>query len=187
MVGKGLNSIIRVFILGFALLVGFSCGQQHKDQDHSEHTHEHHDHDHDHSHDHDEADLPSTGYFGETIDKDGAVAVEEVLGLIVDNETLEVKVIGTIKEVCQHTGCWLKFDFGDGEEIMVRMKDHDFYVPMDAAGKTAWVEGIATREMISVNMLKHYAEDAGKSQLEIDAITEPEMTYTLEAKGVIIE
>ncbi len=182
MVGKGLNSIIRVFILGFALLVGFSCGQQHKDQDHSEHTHEH-----DHSHDHDEADLPSTGSFGETIDKDGAVAVDEVLGLIVDNETLEVKVIGTIKEVCQHTGCWLKFDFGDGEEIMVRMKDHDFYVPMDAAGKTAWVEGIATREMISVNMLKHYAEDAGKSQLEIDAITEPEMTYTLEAKGVIIE
>lgn len=173
--------LLLVLILGFALFMSTSCGQQQKGNEHDRHGHEHHDLDHD------EAVLPSTGTFGEAIFKDGAVAVDDVLGLIVDNETIEVKVMGAIKEVCQHTGCWMKFDFGDGEEIMVRMKDHDFYVPMDAAGKTAWVEGIATREMISVNMLKHYAEDAGKSQLEIDAITEPEMTYTLEAKGVIIE
>lgn len=131
--------------------------------------------------------LPPTGHFGETISKDGAVAIAEVMELITEHETIEVKVKGTIKEVCQHTGCWLTFDFPGGEEIMVRMKDHDFYVPMDAAGKTAWVAGTATREMISVAMLKHYAEDALKSQEEIDAITEPEMTYTLEARGVIIE
>ncbi len=181
MVSKGLTGMLGVFILGFSLLMVASCGQQQKGHEHDGHGHEHHEHDQD------EADLPSTGSFGESIHKDGAVAVDQVLGLIVDNETIEVKVKGTIKEVCQHTGCWMKFDFGDGEEIMVRMKDHDFYVPMDAAGKTAWVDGIAIREMISVNMLKHYAEDAGKSQAEIDAITEPEMTYTLEAKGVIIE
>lgn len=67
------------------------------------------------------------------------------------------------------------------------MKDHDFYVPMDASGKTAWVEGTAVRELISVDMLKHYAEDAGRSQEEIDAITEDAWKYTIEAAGVIIE
>jgi hypothetical protein len=181
MVSKGLHNLYKVSLLGIALLVGVSCGQQPKGHDHNEHGHEQHDHEPG------EAELPSTGSFGEAITKDGALAVEEVLALIADNENTEVKVMGTIKEVCQHTGCWMKFDFGDGEEIMVNMKGHEFYVPMDAAGKTAWVEGIATREMISVNMLKHYAEDAGKSQPEIDAITEPKLTYTLEAIGVIIE
>jgi hypothetical protein len=29
-----------------------------------------------------------------------------------------------------------------------------------------------------VDMLKHYTEDVGKSQEEIDAITEPEFAYT---------
>jgi hypothetical protein len=178
MVKNDLKYAIRFIVFLLAMTVAASCGQR------QQHTHDH-DHDHDH-HEMGEA-LPPTGMFGEAITKDGAVPVEEVLGLIADNETVEVKVMGTIKQVCQHTGCWLKFDFGEGDEIMVRMKDHDFYVPMDAAGKTAWVEGIATREMISVAMLKHYAEDALKSQEEIDAITEPEMTYTLEAKGVIIE
>ncbi len=146
-----------------------------------------HSHDDGHKHENVHETLPPTGSFGEVITKDNAIELTEVMGLIAEHEAIEVKVKGTIKEVCQHTGCWLSFDFGDGEEILVRMKDHDFYVPMDAAGKTAWVEGIATREMISVAMLKHYAEDAGRSQEEIDAITEPALTYTLEAKGVIIE
>jgi hypothetical protein len=36
-------------------------------------------------------------------------------------------------------------------------------------------------------MLKHMAEDEGKSQEEIDAITEPKMEYTFVAGGVIIK
>lgn len=142
---------------------------------------------HQHDHDHDTEALPSTGSFGEAITKDGAVAVVEIAGLINSDEAIEVKVYGKILEVCQHTGCWLTFDLGNGEEIMVNMKDHDFYVPMDAAGKTAWVEGLAIRELISVELLKHYAEDAGRSQEYIDAITEDAWKYTIEAKGVIIE
>ena len=38
-----------------------------------------------------------------------------------------------------------------------------------------------------MDMLKHYAEDEGKSQEEIDAISEPEFAYTFEAIGVIIK
>jgi hypothetical protein len=140
-----------------------------------------------HDHDHNAEALPSTGAFGEAITKDGAVAVAEIAGLINSDDAIEVKVFGKILEVCQHTGCWMTFDLGNGEEIMVNMKDHDFYVPMDAAGKTAWVEGLAIRELISVELLKHYAEDAGRSQEYIDAITEDAWKFTIEAKGVIIE
>lgn len=168
---------ITFHVLSLALLsIAFACGHPHT-----------HDHDHDHEHTTESTALPSTGAFGAEISKEGAVQVTEIAALINSDAAIAVKVYGTILEVCQHTGCWLTFDLGNGEEIMVNMKDHDFYVPMDASGKTAWVEGTAVRELISVDMLKHYAEDAGRSQEEIDAITEDAWKYTIEATGVIIE
>lgn len=131
--------------------------------------------------------LPSTGSFGDPMTKDGVVPVAEIASLITSDATIPVKVSGTVLEVCQHSGCWLTFDLGNGENITVNMKDHAFSVPHDAAGKTAFVEGTATRELVSVDMLKHYAEDAGRSQEYIDSITEDAWQYTIEAQGVIIE
>jgi len=172
---------IAIWLLSGIIALGFSCQAPHS-----------HDHDHDHDHPHEQqavvADsLPSTGNFGQLITKDNAVVVADIVGSMTSETEVPVKVYGTILEVCQHTGCWLTFSLENGEEIMVNMKDHEFYVPKDAAGKTAWVEGLATRELISVDMLKHYAEDAGRSQEEIDAITEDAWKYTIEAAGVIIE
>jgi hypothetical protein len=46
---------------------------------------------------------------------------------------------------------------------------------------------MAYLEEVSVDDLKHYAEDAGKSQEEIDAITESEMAYTFVAEGALIQ
>jgi hypothetical protein len=71
--------------------------------------------------------------------------------------------------------------------IKVTFKDYAFFIPLDSKGKTATIEGYAKKELIPVDLLKHYAEDENKSQEEIDAITEPELTYTFEAAGVIIE
>jgi len=164
------------FMVVALVSLAFACGQPQT-----------HDHEHDHEHATENTALPSTGSFGQEFNKEGAVPVTEIAGLINSDTAIGVKVYGTIVEVCQHTGCWLTFDLGNGEEIMVNMKDHDFYVPMDASGKTAWVEGTAVRELISVDILKHYAEDAGRSQEEIDAITEDAWKYTIEAAGVIIE
>lgn len=146
-----------------------------------------HRHDHDHDHDHSFEALPSTGSFGQAITKDGAVSVTEIANLITEDQPIEVKVFGKIVEVCQSTGCWITMDLGNGETIQVNMKDHEFFVPMDAAGKMVWVEGVAMRELISAELLKHYAEDAGRSQEYIDSITEDAWQYTIEAKGVIIE
>jgi hypothetical protein len=39
----------------------------------------------------------------------------------------------------------------------------------------------------SVEELRHYAEDAGKSQEEIEAITEPKKTYSFVADGVLLK
>ncbi|MDP3443020.1 MAG: DUF4920 domain-containing protein, partial [Ignavibacteria bacterium] len=118
-------NIYKTFFSFFiALLVSltFSCGEP--------------SHNHDNDNQTEEATtetLPSTGSFGENITKDGAVAINEIASLINSDEETPVKVYGTILEVCQHTGCWVTFDLGNGEEIMINMKDHEFFVPKDAA------------------------------------------------------
>ena len=48
-------------------------------------------------------------------------------------------------------------------------------------------EGVAQKTTTSVDHLKHYAADAGKSKAEIAKITKPEYSITFEAVGVIVE
>ncbi len=99
---------------------------------------------------------------------------------------MEVKLAGTVVEVCQTKGCWMTLDIDGNNTLMVRFKDYEFFVPKDAGGKTAIVEGIARIDTISVVEQRHYLEDNNANQEEIDAITEPKITYSFEASGVII-
>jgi hypothetical protein len=80
----------------------------------------------------------------------------------------------------------LNIDLGNNQSMMVRFKDYAFFVPKDASGRKTVVEGRAFREVLSVETLRHYAEDAGKSKEEIEAITAPETRLSFEANGVLI-
>ena len=80
----------------------------------------------------------------------------------------------------------MNVDLGDGKSMMIRFKDYGFFVPMDASGRKAVMEGRAFREVLSVDMLRHYAEDAGTSKEEIEKITEAETRLSFEASGVLI-
>jgi len=134
----------------------------------------------------DAAELPMA-YFGDTISEDGALNVTDFLESFEGQDSLEVKFAATITEVCQKKGCWMMLDLGDEQFMRVRFRDYAFFVPKDADGKEAVVEGTAKMETTSVAMLKHYAQDAGESQEVIDAITEDEVSYNFEAIGVIIK
>lgn len=101
-------------------------------------------------------------------------------------DSTQVKLSGTINAVCQEKGCWLTISDHD-RELRVTFKDYGFFVPKDAAGKPVIVEGVLKRSVVDVATLKHYAEDEGKSQEEIDAITEAQATYSFVADGVLIE
>ncbi len=129
---------------------------------------------------------PSTGTFGAEISDEGAMPVANLLAEMGDQDSMEVKLVGTVNEVCQMKGCWMTMDLGQGQEMMVKFKDYEFFVPMDCAGKEAVMQGYAKRSLIPVDELKHYAEDAGKSEEEIAMITEPEEKITFLAEGVII-
>lgn len=100
-------------------------------------------------------------------------------------DTVPVKFSSKVNAVCQKKGCWMKVDLGD-EESMIRFKDYAFFVPKDIAGQEAIIEGVAFIEEVSVETLKHYAEDDGKSPEEIAKITEPKQTLSIVSSGVLL-
>jgi hypothetical protein len=59
-------------------------------------------------------------------------------------------------------------------------------MPLDLAGKEVVMNGYAFKDVTSVDELKHYAEDEGLSQAEIDGITEPKKELKFMASGVYL-
>jgi preprotein translocase subunit YajC len=127
--------------------------------------------------------------FGDEIQSDQAISATELveaLSAMKVGDTLQTKVAAKINEVCSKKGCWMRLDLENDEELMVRFKDYGFFMPLNAKGEVI-VSGKAFITEISVDELKHYAEDAGKSPEEIDAISAPEVTYAFEANGVLLK
>ncbi len=108
------------------------------------------------------------------------------LGVLSFDEVGPVLVEGEIGEVCAMMGCWLTVLDGD-QEARVTMKDHAFFVPMNAAGRRIVIKGFGRKKILTVDELQHIAQDAGKTDQEIDAITEPVEVYEIEATSVYIE
>lgn len=129
----------------------------------------------------------STGNFGSEFVKDNAIPANEVANVFTVSDTTEITISGNITASCKHSGCWMDLDIGNGETMHVTFMDESFTIPLDAAGKNAVAEGIAIRELISVETLQNYAREEGKSKEEIAAITEPVYAYEFIASGVLIE
>ena len=128
--------------------------------------------------------------FGDPITADGAMTKEDLLAkykAMKPTDTLPVKVTAKITEVCQKKGCWMNLDLGEGKSAFVKFKDYGFFVPKNAAESEAIVRGKAFIEVTSIEDLKEYAKDAGKSKAAIDGIVAPETNYSFLADGVLIK
>jgi tricorn protease-like protein len=126
------------------------------------------------------------GNYGAEITTEGAISASQVLGKLADQESVDLKVQGKIVEVCQMKGCWMTMDIGSGKTMRITFKDYGFFVPKASSGYNAVMEGKLSKKMMDVETLKHYAEDEGKTEEEIAAITEPEESLNFEAVGVVI-
>jgi hypothetical protein len=127
--------------------------------------------------------------FGNKITADGAIAIDELMNEINQKQTsakeMHVKIKAVANEVCKEMGCWLTLKSPDGD-IMVKMKDDSFFVPLAISGKEIIVDGLAKEKITSVEQLKHRAKDAGKTEEEIAKIAGPKKEIIIEAKGVLV-
>lgn len=128
-----------------------------------------------------------THSYGAKITADGAIDAANFAKAMSQTDSMAVKLECEIITSCVKKGCWMTVKLPDGQDMMVRFKDYGFFVPTKGLeGKHAVLQGYATKEVVDVATLRHYAEDAGKSKEEIEKITEPEHNLMFLADGVLI-
>ena len=126
-------------------------------------------------------------FYGNKITSDSLTEYADLVDQVDASGLVSTKIEGTIIETCAKKGCWMKVK-ADDDTLMVRFKDYGFFVPKEGAdGKTVIINGEAFYDTLSVDLLRHYAEDAGESEEEILRITEAEFVLSFTANGVIIQ
>jgi len=126
--------------------------------------------------------------YGEEFQVGELMTLTDVIKKVETNGETNCTFKAEIVETCAKAGCWMSIKNPGGEPIMVFMNDHSFFVPTEGMmGKESIIMGSAKRDTLSVEWLQHLAEDANRTQEEIDAITEPLPTISVNAMGVVIE
>jgi hypothetical protein len=127
-------------------------------------------------------------HFGNNITAKNAITYDALMAKMETSDSLNAKVTGMVKDVCQKKGCWMSMvsDQPGKPPMRVTFKDYAFFMPKDLGGKRVVIDGFARVEVTSVEMLRHFAEDAGKSKAEIEAITQPKREVSFEASGVLV-
>ena len=123
-------------------------------------------------------------FFGESFKVEEEIELINLMSEMENYDSVMAVVEAKVTEVCQSKGCWMKVELPNGESMRVTFKDYGFFMPKDLAGQTVKMQGIAKKEETDVETLKHFAEDAGKSEEEIAQITESKMDYKFIASGV---
>ena len=129
-------------------------------------------------------------FFGDSITDEKAISTDDMMAQfdkLKAGDTLNVKFKSKIKSVCQKKGCWMTLVLPNEKEAFVKFKDYAFFVPKNAQDEEVIVNGKAFVSIESVDELKHYAKDEGKSQAAIDSIVIPKTTYSFMADGVLIK
>ncbi|MEQ1553219.1 MAG: DUF4920 domain-containing protein, partial [Ferruginibacter sp.] len=124
--------------------------------------------------------------YGAATTANGAIEVNLLEEKLITAETFTGKVKGTVATVCQQKGCWMTLAQTDGDGIMIKFKDYKYFMPLNIVGKDVVLQGVAKKTITSIEKLKHYAADAGKSKDEIEKIIEPKIEIEFSASGVLV-
>ena len=91
-----------------------------------------------------------------------------------------VRVTGMVTDVCVKKGCWLRVAphgaARGSPDLFIKFTDPPVgrLVPMEAVGKDVTVEGTLKQGTLSQSAARHFKEDAGAAQEEIERIVGPQ-------------
>lgn len=178
-------------VFAFALLLQ-SCGEQKetdvKDENQTETTHE------EEVVAEEVVMVDGYEYYGiKEMNSQGGVSVEEMKAIIDSTGAFEGKINTTLFGICRKAGCWVTIDNPGGEPIRVVFGEHAFFVPLDTQeGKEVVIEGVAVMDTTSIEMQKHFLDDAKETGQEVpqsayDEITAPLVEVSFNATGILIK
>lgn len=126
--------------------------------------------------------------FGATFAEENTISVGQLADAVAGKDSVQATVAAEVQESCQAKGCWMDVRLADGNSMKVTFRDYGFFLPVeDLKGRQVVFTGTAKREVISVEDQRHYAQDAGKPEAEIAAITAPKEELRFVADGVILK
>jgi hypothetical protein len=146
---------------------------------------------------------PVAVYGGEQkLTNDQAVPIGKVLASPEQYKDKYVRLTGKVNAVCAKKGCWVRVvpdqqasaaakkgaTTQPMKDVFIKFKDPPAgrLIPMEANGKNAVVEGTLKVGQMSEAAARHFAEDGGASQEEINKIVGPQPQLVLSGPVVAI-
>jgi hypothetical protein len=118
-------------------------------------------------------------------------SVDEMYAAVMETGTFEGLVKAEISEVCKKAGCWITVLKDDGSTVRVIFRDH-FGIPTDTpAGYEVIMNGVGQVDTTSIELQKHFLDDAKEageevSQADYDAITEDLIEVSFDCDGLLV-
>lgn len=92
-----------------------------------------------------------------------------------------ILVRGRLTDLCTKKGCWTVLADGDAF-VRVRFRAYGFFLPPDALGANAWVEGVAEVRTLSEREARHLASETRGG--DPDSVQGPQREIGFVASGV---
>jgi hypothetical protein len=108
---------------------------------------------------------PGVGKYGAPLGSSPPQKLASVLAEPARYAGQSVRVEGHVRRACSAMGCWMELAEStapDSPACRVMMKGHAFFVPTDAAGSSARVEGTFEVKRIEPAQVTHMEEEGGK-------------------------
>lgn len=117
---------------------------------------------------------------GAPIGKSPVLDLAKILAAPEAHQGMTFVTEGEIQKACSRKGCWMELAAGD-KHCRVTFKDYGFFVPKDAMGARARVEGVLEVTKVARGMVEHLSEEGAKFQKAADGSA---MEIRLVASGV---
>ncbi len=108
--------------------------------------------------------IPTKGFLkrGAPLANAKKVSLAKVLATPADYAGKTVRVDGVIIRSCKSEGCWMEIaPNATAKGVMVKFKDHKFFIPLNSAGATAKAEGTVEVKTLTKAEVDHLVNEDG--------------------------
>lgn len=132
------------------------------------------------------APLPHGMVYGQRPDTAAIMDAKRVEAFMGKKTRISTTIIGKVIRVTLAKGGWFQLDAGNGKIISAHFKDYNVTLPLNLAGHTVIIGGVAQKQFIADD-LQHLAGDTviGKQQHKVK--TDAKRKVTFEVKGLIVD
>ena len=107
---------------------------------------------------------PGTTLYGEKLTEGESIAIADILKSPEAHKDKSLLVSGHVRKICQKKGCWMEMAESADASLpgcRVMFKDYGFFVPMDAGGAKAKLEGTIEIHTLEKETVAHLESDGG--------------------------